>query len=150
MHRRTIAGLLAAIVVLLAAHLIVQATRAAEASGETGGGDLCPCEIDNDGMVEITDVAVLATPGSATTSFHARLWSDGLIEEFDPGFPEPVLVWTEVPGGAYSPPPGVIAVSLDGGDTRLIRAWSDGTVESNNRDHDGVPWDPREWVIVAP
>ncbi len=149
MKQSTSTALLAVIAALMAAMLIVEATSPAEAGGEAGG-DPCPCEIDDGGIVEITDVAVLATPGSATTSFHARLWSDGLIEEFDPSFPKPILVWTEVPGGAYSPPPGVIAVSLDGGDTRLIRAWSDGTVESNNRDHDGVPWDPREWVIVAP
>ncbi len=81
--------------------------------------------------------------------FFARLWSDGLIEEFDPTVTG-VFDWVEVPGGAYAPPTRVRAVSLSGRDTSLIRAWSDGTVEKLVRSDDSGPWDTSQWAIVGP
>ena len=94
-------------------------------------------------------VRLVAAFGTFTaTNFNVRLWSDGVIEEFDPeaGVPD----WAEVSGGAYTPPAQVRAVSLSGGDGLLIRAWSDGTVEKLSRNNDSVPWDTSQWAIVGP
>ena len=124
-------------------------------------GGTCPSDVNNDGTVGINDfLQVLAAwgpcpsprlvgaSGAGPGTFYARLWSDGVIEEFDPA--EGIVEWTQVGGGAYTPPPGVQAVSLHSGDTLLIRAWSDGTVESLWRPDDSVPWDTDQWQIVGP
>ena len=93
--KNTTTALLAAVVVLLAAHLIVQATRAAEA-GSPGGGDPCPSDIDDDGMVGITDFLQLLgdwgpCPSSRVVAFSViglannadmavRVWSDNRVQ----------------------------------------------------------------------
>lgn len=129
------------------------------------GDPTCPSDIDNNGAVGTSDLLQLLSDWGPCPSpprlvdaigsynlvppngFHARLWSDGLIEEFDPKVGGPV--WTDVPGGAYTPPDGVRAVSLSGMDTFLVRAWSDGTVEQITRNDDSGPWDPDQWLIVG-
>ncbi len=124
-------------------------------------GGTCPSDVNNDGTVGINDfLAVLGAWGPCPSSrlvgaigaqgaqFHARLWSDGTIEEFDPG--AGIIEWTQVSGGAYAPTLGVQAVSLHGWDGLLMRAWSDGTVEKRFRPDDSMPWDTDQWQIVGP
>ena len=137
---RTVAGMLAVVAVMLGLNLIVRGSPTAVAQEpEVGIFPEPPLPL----------VRLVAAFGTFTaTNFNVRLWSDGVIEEFDPeaGVPD----WAEVSGGAYSPPAQVRAVSLSGVDGLLIRAWSDGTVEKLSRNNDSVPWDTSQWAIVGP
>ncbi len=135
--QRTVTSMLAVVAVMLGLNLIVKGS---------------PTAVAQEPEIRIfpePPVRLVAAFGTFTaTNFNVRLWSDGVIEEFDPdaGVPD----WAEVSGGAYMPPAQVRAVSLAGGDTLLIRAWSDGTVEKLSRNNDSVPWDTSQWAIVGP
>ena len=146
MHQRAFAGLLAAVVVLLATVLIVQATRSAEAGSVAGNGDPCPSDIDNDGTVGITDFlqllgdwgpcpaativdGVWSTGGPGTVLF--RIWSDGFAEARPIDFKDPKgmpFSWLALPDNPDAPASQPIAVStnING---RYYRFWADGTVD---------------------
>ena len=78
MKPKASAGLLAAGVVLLAANLFVQASRPAEG----GGGDPCPADLDNNGVVDAADFFVfLADFGPCPSSRVVSM--DGIDEIAD-------------------------------------------------------------------
>ncbi|MHC4609695.1 MAG: hypothetical protein ACYS7M_05050 [Planctomycetota bacterium] len=114
MKQTTIAGLLAAIV-LLAAVVIVQATRPAEAGGVATQGDPCPADIDNSGTVDVVDfLQLLASWGpcpapqpvaiASDPTGHemiARQWSDGVLEFGLLGHGSPGWEWSVAPDSTH-------------------------------------------------
>ena len=84
-----VVGLLAAIAVLLAAHLVVQASKPAEAGGVAGGGDPCPGDINSDAVVDVGGGLVRVRHAGdpyivellpMTGEQYIRVWSDGRVD----------------------------------------------------------------------
>lgn len=148
MRQRTIAGLLAA-VVLLAGIVIAQASRPAEAGGIASRGDPCPADIDDNGTVNVQDFLILLgswgdCPGPPRVIEMAlvsndglyRLWSDGMIEratndagDFCSG--GVWCEWEEVPDDA-PPQPNARVIQIASFSTGfLYRLWSNGVSQRN-------------------